>query len=76
MPNIGIEPSLYLPQFKSKVHQPEDSTGGISPIKSLLRDTFFTTYLMTAMAAELLSLLGILLCGCCAVLKIHEMVNP
>ncbi|KRX36327.1 hypothetical protein T05_8050 [Trichinella murrelli] len=30
-----------LPQFKSKVHQPEDSTGGISPIKSLLRDTFF-----------------------------------
>ncbi|KRZ53697.1 hypothetical protein T02_6905 [Trichinella nativa] len=41
MPNIGIEPSLHLPQFKSKVHQPEDSTGGISPIKSLLRDTFF-----------------------------------
>ncbi|KRY30379.1 hypothetical protein T01_8935, partial [Trichinella spiralis] len=30
-----------LPQFKSKVHQPEDSTGGILPIKSLLRDTFF-----------------------------------
>ncbi|KRX62391.1 hypothetical protein T09_3536 [Trichinella sp. T9] len=26
-----------LPQFKSKVHQPEDSTGGMSPIKSLLR---------------------------------------